>query len=359
MNPTSPAGYTLEILGQAIGATVHGPGQVRITGVNSLEGARPGDLAVLKNDRLLDKAIQSQASAFLLSNVQPRLTAAQLISPNPQYDLVRLINQFFTPARPSKGIAKEVLLGEEVRIGPDAIIGPFVTLGDRARIGARVTLCSGVYIGEDVHIGDDSILYPNVIVLDRCRIGSGVILHAGTVIGSDGFGYLQHEGRNHKIPQRGIVVIGDDVEIGANVTIDRATFGETRIQQGTKVDNQVQIAHNVTIDEHCIVIAQVGIAGSTQIGKHVVIGGQAGLLDHLTVGDRAMIAAGSGIEKNVEAGAIMSGRPAKRHEVTLRTQVLIQRLPELRQQLNDLEKRLATLEANQPPRPSPRTKNSP
>ena len=356
MNPTSPTGYTLEALAQAIGVTIHGPGQVRISGVNSLEVARPGDLAVLKNDRLLDQAIASQASAFLSSKIQPRLTSAQLISPNPQYDLVRLINQFFTPARQTKGVAKEVSLGEDVRIGPDATIGPFVKLGDRAKIGARVTLHSGVHIGEDVNIGDDCILYPNVTILDRCRIGSRVIIHAGTVIGSDGFGYLQHEGQNHKIPQRGIVVIGDDVELGANVTVDRATFGETRIQDGTKVDNQVQIAHNVTIDEHSIVIAQVGIAGSTKIGKHVMIGGQAGLIDHLTVGDRAMIAAGSGIEKNVEAGAIMSGWPAKRHEVTLRTQVLVQRLPELRQQLNDVEKRLTTLEAKKPPKPSPTAK---
>lgn len=346
----------MEVLAQAIGATLNGPAQVRITGVNSLEGARAGDIAVLKNARLLDQALQSQASAFLVPTIQPRLTAAQLISHNPQYDLVRLITKFFTPARQPQGVAKEVVLGEDVAIGPDATIGPFVTLGDRAKIGARVTLHSGVYIGEDVHIGDDCILYPHVTVLDRCRIGSRVIMHAGTVVGSDGFGYLQHEGQNHKIPQRGIVVIGNDVELGANVTIDRATFGETRILQGTKVDNQVQIAHNVTIDEHCIVIAQVGIAGSTTIGKHVMIGGQAGLIDHLTVGDRAMIAAGSGIEKNVEAGAIMSGWPAKRHDVTLRNLVLVQRLPELRQHLNDMEKRLATLEEKKSRKPSPRAK---
>lgn len=358
MNPTSPTGYTLEILAQAIGATIHGPGQVRITGVNSLEDARPGDLAILKNDRLLEQAIQSQASAFLVSNIQPHLTSAQLISPNPQYDFVRLINQFFSPARQTKGAAKEIYMGEDVRIGPDATIGPFVTLGDRAKIASRVTLHSGVYLGDDVCIGDDCILYPHVTILNRCRIGSRVIIHAGTVVGSDGFGYLQHEGQNHKIPQRGIVVIGDDVELGANVTIDRATFGETRIQQGTKVDNQVQIAHNVTIDEHSIVIAQVGIAGSTKIGKHVMIGGQAGLIDHLTVGDRAMIAAGSGIEKNVEAGAIMSGWPAKRHEVTLRTHVLVQRLPELRQQLKDVEKRLSILEGENPRKSSSRAKKS-
>ena len=352
MKPPSPTGYTLEILGQAIGAAIHGPAQVRISGVNSLEGARPGDLAVLKNDRLLAQAKQSRASAFLVSKLQPLLTSAQLISPNPHYDLIRLMNQFFTPSRPHKGVAKEVFLGEDVAIGPDANIGPFVSLGDRAKIGARVTLHAGVVIGDDVHIGDDCILYPHVSVLDRCRIGARVIMHAGTVVGSDGFGYLQHEGKNHKIPQRGIVVIDDDVELGANVTIDRATFGETRIHQGTKVDNQVQIAHNVTIDEHCIVIAQVGIAGSTKIGKHVMIGGQAGLIDHLTIGDRAMIAAGSGIEKNIEAGAIMSGWPAKRHEVTLRTQVLVHRLPEFRQQLNDLEKRLTRLETKKPRKPS-------
>jgi len=345
MNPTSPAGISLEVLAQAIGAMIHGPGQVRITGVNSLEGAREGDIAVLKNDRLLDQALRSKASAFLVGSQHPRLNAPQLVSSHPQYDLVRIIGQFFTPARQPKGVAKEVVLGEDVAIGPHVTIGPFVTLGNRSKIGARVTLHPGVYIGEDAQVGDDCILYPHVTILDRCRIGSRVIIHAGSVVGSDGFGYLQHEGRNHKIPQRGIVVLEDDVELGANVTIDRATFGETRVSQGTKVDNQVQIAHNVTIGEQSIVIAQVGIAGSTAIGKGVMIGGQAGLIDHLTVGDGAMIAAGSGIEKSVEPGAIMSGWPAKRHEVTLRTQVLVQRLPELRQQLNNIEKRLAHLES--------------
>jgi len=172
-----------------------------------------------------------------------------------------------------------------------------------------------------------------------------VIIHTGTVIGSDGFGYLQHDGQHLKIPQRGTVVIENDVELGANVTIDRATFGETRIKQGCKIDNQVQIAHNVTIGEHGIVVAQVGIAGSTKVGKQVIIGGQAGLIDHLTIGDGAMIAAGAGIEKSVEPGAIMSGWPAKRHEVSLRTHVLVQRLPELHQKVAALEKRLAALES--------------
>ena len=347
MNPTSPTGYTLETLAEAIGATIQGPGQIRITGVNSLEGARPGDLVALKNNRLLDQARRSMASAFLVSTPQPLLQATQLISTNPQYDLVKLINQFFTTPRTPKGVAREAILGTDVTLGPDATIGPFVTIGDHSRIGARVTLHPGVHIGENVKIGDDCVLYPHVCLLDRTQIGSRVIIHAGTIIGSDGFGYLQHQGEHHKIPQRGIVVIEDDVELGANVTIDRATFGETRISRGSKVDNQVQIAHNVTIGEHSIVVAQVGIAGSTQIGNGVMIGGQAGLIDHLTVGDGAMIAAGSGIEKNVEAGSIMSGWPARRHEVTLRTQVLIQRLPELRQQLNDLEKRLAVLETKE------------
>ena len=165
------------------------------------------------------------------------------------------------------GVAQHVVKGRDGHLGNDVSIGAFVTIGHRTTIGDRVTIYPGVFLGEDVTIGNDTVLHPNVSVLDGCRIGSRVIIHAGAVIGSDGFGYVQHEGRHHKIPQRGIVVIEDDVEIGANVTIDRATFGRTHVKQGTKIDNLVQIAHNVTVGEHGIIVAQVGIAGSTSIGE--------------------------------------------------------------------------------------------
>lgn len=337
-------GYPVTELAQAIDAELRGPTDLRVTGVNSLEQATAGHLVLLAGHRLLEKAKHSQASAFIVSQYYPELDGAQLISAQPQFDFVRLITRFFSNEPPPAGIAREVVQGTDVQLGVDVFIGPFVTIGHHAKIGDRVRLYPGVCVGDDVTIGDETVLHPHVSVGDGCRIGARVIVHAGTVIGSDGFGYVQHEGRHHKIPQRGIVVIDDDVEIGANVTVDRATFGRTHIKQGTKIDNQVQIAHNVTIGEQSIIVAQVGIAGSTSIGQHVMIGGQAGLIEHLTVGDRARIAAGAGIQKNVGSGVTMSGRPAKRREVFLRAQALLYRLPDLSQQVSKLKKRLAAME---------------
>ncbi len=344
MNRPVSDGISLKRLAHAITARLRGNGNPIITGVNSLESAAPGEIAYLADERQLATAQRSRASAVIVSKPYTQIRKPQVIVSNPQYAFVQVTNRFFAQERPLWGVSKDIRRGKNVRIGRDASIGPYVTLGDHATIGERVTLYPGVFVGEGVKIGHDAVLYPRVTILDRCRIGANVIIHAGTVIGSDGFGYVQHQGRHLKIPQRGIVVIEDDVELGANVTIDRATFGQTLIKRGCKIDNQVQIAHNVTIDEHCIIVAQVGIAGSTKVGKRVIIGGQAGLIDHLTIGDGAMIAAGAGIEKSVEPGAIMSGWPAKRHEVSLRTHVLVQRLPELHQQVAALEKRLADLE---------------
>ena len=345
MSKKKSTSVPLRQLAEAISATLHGNGDLFISGVNSPEGALPGQLAYLANHRHLNSAQASHASAFIVSKHYSELHTPQLIVPNPQYAFVEVINQFFPQSQPARGIAQNIWKGQDVHIGQDVSIGPFVTLSNRVQIGNRVTIYPGVFLGENVKVGDDSVLYPRVSIQDQCEVRNNVIIHAGSVIGSDGFGYVQYEGQHHKIPQRGKVVIEDHVEIGANVTIDRATFGTTLINQGCKIDNQVQIAHNVTMGEHCIVVAQVGIAGSTRVGKHVIIGGQAGLIDHLTIGDKAMIAAGSGIEKNVEPGAIMSGRPAKQHETSLRTHVLIQRLPELHQKVAALEKRLTALES--------------
>ena len=248
-----------------------------------------------------------------------------------------------------RGIAAEVVRGADVEIGPDASIWPFVTLGHRVKLGARVTLYPGVFVGDDTTIGDDSILYPNVTVREGCVIGRRVVIHGGAVVGSDGFGYVTHEGRHHKIPQLGRVVIEDDVELGANVTVDRATFGQTLIGRGTKVDNLVHIGHNVTIGPHSLLVAQVGIAGSTRLGSHVVVGGQAGLTEHLEIGDGAMIAAQAGVTRNLAEGEIVSGTPAGPHTAPLRAHVLFPRLPELRQQLRDLARRVRDLESKTPP----------
>lgn len=344
MSPSRHPGIRLDELAQFVQAEVHGSGDVVLTGVASLEDAEPGDLAFVAHAKSVEAARRSKASAFVVAKPLPNDTRPQLLTPQPLYAFACLVQRYFSLPLPSKGIAQEVVHGMDVRIGPDVSIGPFVTIGDRAQIGARVTLYPGVYLGDDTVVGDDSILYPHVTVLQGCTIGNRVILHSGTIIGSDGFGYTQQKGRHHKIPQIGTVVIEDDVELGANVTVDRATLGQTIIKRGTKVDNQVQIAHNVHIGEHCILVAQVGIAGSTTLGKYVMVGGQAGLIDHLTIGDQARIAAGSGVTHNLETGQAVGGRPAIDATAWLKSQALLQKLPELRREILTLKARVDELE---------------
>ena len=349
-----PEGLPLVSLGdvqRTIGGELVGSDDVTLSGVSSLEDAGPRDLAYVTADRYLAAALKSRAGAFVTHRPLRELMRPHVVVPDPAHAVVTVIRRFFTAPYKPRGIADPIARGADVRVGPDPSIWPFVTLGDRVTLGARVTLYPGVFVGDDVTIGDDSVLFPSVTVLDRCRIGSRVRIHGGSVIGSDGFGYVQHEGRHQRVPQRGIVVIEDDVEVGANVTIDRATFGETVVKRGTKIDNLVQIAHNVTVGEDSILVAQSGIAGSTSLGHHVVMGGQAGIGDHLTIGDRTMIAARSGVGRHTEAGQIVAGNPAILHAAALRAYSLIPHLPELRQQVRDLERRVQALETSRrPPR---------
>lgn len=348
--PDHPRRLRLGDIHEAIGGELTGSPDVVIAGVSNLEGAGPTDLTYIAADRYLPAALNSQAAAFVTHRRLPDLRQPQIVVPHPAHAFARLVERFFTEPYRARGIADLVVRGADVRVGPDPSIWPFVTLGDRVVVGARVTLFPGVFVGDDVVIGDDSVLYPNVSVMGRCRIGARVRIHGGTVIGSDGFGYVQAGGRNHKVPQLGIVVIEDDVELGANVTVDRATFGQTLIKRGTKVDNLVQIAHNVTVGEDSILVAQAGIAGSSTLGHHVVMGGQAGVGDHLRIGDLAMIAARSGVAHDIEGGQVVSGNPAIPHAISLRALTVIPRLPDLRRQVRDLEHRLRALEDARRPR---------
>ncbi len=299
----------------------------------------------MTNDKMAKGATNVQVAALLVHRHQPDLPVPQVVVDNPMLAFARVAQNFFVRSPAPRGMSEQVTRGSDVQIGADPSIWPYVTIGDRVTIGQRVTLYPGVFVGSDSTIGDDSILYPNVVVREGCSLGARVIVHSGTVIGADGFGYVQYQGRHHKIPQLGGVVIEDDVELGANVTIDRATFGQTLVKQGTKVDNLVQIAHNVTVGEHCILVAQVGIAGSTTIGRHVMIGGQAGLSDHLTIGDQVLIAAKAGVNRSVESNQMVGGIPAMPREKALRVQGAIFQLPELKQLARDLERRVAELEA--------------
>jgi UDP-3-O-[3-hydroxymyristoyl] glucosamine N-acyltransferase len=334
----------LDEIGRARDGSVLGSPDVTVSGVSSLAEAGPTDLGYVASDRFIKAATESKAVAFVVGRDIPELSRPQILVKNPAYAFARIAEMFFVSPFQPRGISEHIARGQAVEIGLQPSIWPFVTLGDRVKVGARVTLYPGVFIGDDVVIGDDSVLYPNVTVREGCRIGSRVIIHSGTVIGSDGFGYVQHEGRHQKIPQLGMVCIEDDVELGANVTVDRATFGQTIIKRGTKVDNLVQVAHNVSIGEHSILVAQVGIAGSTRLGHHVIVGGQAGLADHLEIGDQVMIAARSGVNRSLTGNQIVSGAPVMPHEVAMKAMAIIPRLPELRQQLRDLEQRVRDLE---------------
>lgn len=342
-NPSHTNPIPLEELALSAQATIHGPSEVLISGLCHLEGASSGDLSFVLKPKFHEAAKNSRAAAFLTVQPIPDDPRPQLICSNPLLAIVTIAQKYFMPPLPQRGIRPSAVTGLDVRIGPDVSIGPLVTIGDRAEIGSGVTIYAGVHIGEDAIVGDDCVLYPHVSLLANCILGHRVVLHSGTVIGSDGFGYAQHEGRHHKIPQLGNVVIEDDVELGANVTVDRATFGSTIIKQGTKIDNHVQIAHNVTIGEHCIIVAQVGIAGSTRLGNHVMIGGQAGLVDHLTIGDQVRIASGAGVTNHVQTGKTVGGRPAVDHNTWRKAQVLQYQLPDMRNDLRVLKKEVEDL----------------
>lgn len=338
----------LRTIHEFLGGDLIGSPDAVVTGLASLDQAGPGDLAFLASGRELKTLQGASIGALIVGRRLPDFTSPQLVVENPAYAFARAAQQFFVPPVRLRGIAREVIRGEGVTIGADASVWPGVTLGDRVSIGARVTLYPGVFIGDDTVIGDDVLLYPNVVVREGCRLGSRVIVHSGTVIGSDGFGYVQYQGRHQKIPQLGGVIIEDDVELGANVTVDRATFGNTVIKRGTKIDNLVQIAHNVVVGEHNILVAQVGIAGSTTLGRHVMVGGQAGLADHLQIGDQVMIAAKSGVTRSLEPNQIVSGAPVMPHATFLKAQAVIPQLPELRRRIRELEERLEQLERANP-----------
>jgi UDP-3-O-[3-hydroxymyristoyl] glucosamine N-acyltransferase len=335
---------SLRELHHFVGGELVGSPEATVIGIASFEHAGPDDLAFLASERHLKNRQRLSIGALLVGKRLLEITSPQIVVDNPAYAFARAVQRFFvTPYRP-RGVAQAFIRGEAVTIGQDVSIWPGVTVGDRVSIGDRVTLYPGVFVGDDSIIGDDAILYPNVVVREGCRLGKRVIVHSGTVIGGDGFGYIQHQGRHHKIPQLGGVLIEDDVELGANVAVDRATFGNTVIKQGTKIDNLVQIAHNVVVGEHSILVAQVGIAGSTTLGRYVMVGGQAGLADHLQIGDQVMIAAKSGVTRNLEPNQIVSGAPVMPHATFLKAQAVIPQLPELRQRVRGLEERLAKLE---------------
>ena len=340
----SESSIPLRTIAAFIAGKVIGNADISIHGVSSLTDATAGQITFLSDRKHLSAATMTLASGILVAQAESTIPCTQIIVPNPALAFTRIVKAFFTSTGSPRGISEEIHRGEHGQIGKDGSIWPFVSIGDHVRIGDRVSLFPGVFIGEGSTIGDDCVLHPNVTVRERSHIGNRVTIHSGTVVGSDGFGYIHDNGIHEKVPQIGCVVIGDDVEIGANVAIDRATFGETVIGKGTKIDNLVQIAHNVKIGEHSLIVAQAGIAGSSTLGQHTTLAGQAGVSDHMHIGDGAIVTAQTGVLRNVPANHVVSGTPAIPHTLWLRMSQTLQRLPEMHRRLREMEKRIRALE---------------
>jgi len=316
----------LSALAGAIGAEVVGGGSVEVTHVAEWPRAGPGALVMVADPRGLPRAEASGASALLLP---PALTSSRLPylrAADVRLALARAI-AVLHPAPPApEGIHPTAVVGRGTQLGRGVALGAGTVVGEACVLGAGVVVHAGCVIGRGVRIGEASVLYPRVTVYDGCAIGRRVVLHSGVVVGSDGFGYARDGVTPVKIPHVGTVVIEDDVEVGANTTIDRATLGETRIGAGTKIDNLVQIAHNVTVGPRTLIAAQVGIAGSAVIGAGVLLAGHAGVVDHVTVGDGAQVLAKALVTRDVPPGAVVSGQPARPHREQLRIQASLGRL---------------------------------
>lgn len=336
---------TVGELAGLVGGTVHGDVSFVLTGISGLAEARPGDIAFLADPKYAPLLGESKASAVLVSAVQPKSRAIQVVVEDPNLAFAKVVEVYGPQPRPIPvGVHSTAVIGEDVLIGEKVSIGPYAVIDDGVRIGDGSRILPHAYIGADVTIGADCIIYPHATVREGCILGNNVIIHSGVVIGSDGFGYASLAGVHRKIPQVGIVKIGNDVEIGANTTIDRARFGTTVIGDGTKIDNLVQIAHNVQTGQHCIIVAQVGIAGSSTLGNYVTVAGQSGVGGHLHIGDQAIVAAQSGVSKNVPPKMVVQGSPAQELHLNQAKQVGLRRLPKTQKTVKQLESRLAELE---------------
>lgn len=327
-------------LGLALGAELD-PDKL-IVGVNTLEDAGPDELSFLANPKYASFLKQSKAGVVILHSQHAANIPNVLVSENPYLDFARCIGLFAKVEGEFEGISPLASIDAGATLGSGCTVYPFVFVGPRAKIGSGCKLFPGCYVGEDVEIGENSTLYPNCTIMAGAKIGSNAIIHAGVVLGSDGFGFVPGAGGIEKIPQIGSVHIGNNVEIGANTAIDRAALGKTMVGNGSKLDNLVQIGHNVRIGENCLLVSQVGIAGSTHVGNGVILAGQAGLSGHLQVGDGVTVGPQAGVSRNIKAGQTVSGSPAMPKQEYLRSSVILPRLPELLTRIRKLE---ATIEA--------------
>lgn len=339
---------TVSELAELCGATLEGDGSRSVRGPASLQEAGPDEVSFLGNPRYASELLRTRAAAVLLApGIEVRRPDLSLLRhPHPNGAFTRIVEAFLPrPSRPEPGVHPGAT------VSPEAVLGRGVSVGPRAVVGAGAVLEDGVvvhaqaYVGADVRVGEGTTLHPSVVLYDRVSVGARCILHAGSVVGSDGFGFEPTPEGWEKIPQCGTVVIEDDVELGANVTIDRGRFGATRIGRGCKLDNLVHVGHNVTVGEGTLLIAQVGIAGSSSIGKGAILAGQVGVTGHLEIGDGARISAQSGVDKSLPGGQDYFGSPARPRSEALKILALSARLPDLKDRVRRMEERLASLEA--------------
>lgn len=351
----------LEEIARLVGGQLDGPADRQITGAATVDRAGPGDITFAAEKRYLEAARTTAAACVIVPHDAPELDRPTIRVRSPRVAWAQVLEALSPKPEYPLGIHESAVIAEDARIGKNVSIQANVVIGRRAVIGDGVVLCPGVVVGAECIIGDGSLLHPNVTVMDRVTIGKSVIIHSGSVIGSDGFGYVTVNGHHRKVPHIGTVLIEDDVEIGANVTIDRGVCGATRIGRGSKIDNLVQIGHNVELGEDCLVVAMAGIAGSARIGDRVTLAGQSGVAGHLSVGDDTVVAARGLVARDLAPKSFVSGFPARPHRENMRVIAATQKLPEameslgaLKRQVKELRERLERLEEDLPAPGEPR-----
>lgn len=334
----------LDALAQRVGGELVGDPAIEVDAVAPPEEARPGAIVVLTDPSRLPEA-EAARTPVILSREAPATSLPSIRVESVRMALALALRALVPRTAPVPGIHPTCVLGTGVRIGDGVYLGPYAIIGDRVALGPRAQIHAHAVVEEGAEIGAESVLHPLVTIGRGCSLGARVIIQSGTVIGSQGFGYAQDAQRRHvPIPQVGRVVIGDDVEIGANVTVDRAMLGSTRIGRGTKIDNLVHIAHNVEIGEDCAFAAAVFIAGSTRIGNRVLIGGWVGINDHIEIGDDSVIMADTGVPRSLPPGSMVGGHPAQPRFAHHRSEASYLRLPEMVKKIRDIERRLRRLE---------------
>jgi UDP-3-O-[3-hydroxymyristoyl] glucosamine N-acyltransferase len=335
---------TLGELAEYVDGRICGDPNVKIKSASTLGRAEEGDISFLTNRKYEKQLRTTKASAVIVGKETTTASVPLLIAEDPYYAFMQIMVLLHGHRKHKKiGISPRASISDSAKIGIDCHIHDFVTISDKAKIRDGCVIYPGVYIGQDVQIGNDSIIYPNVTIYDGCIIGNHVIINANTAIGEDGYGYATHKGIHHKIPQTGTVIIEDDVEIGACCGIERGTLSDTIIGQGSKLGDMVTIGHGTRVGSHCLLVAQVGIAGSTTLGHHCVVGGQVGIVGHINIGNNVTIAAQAGVINNIPDNKVVLGAPAIEANQGKRAYSMIQYLPDMRQNIRDLQSQFEQL----------------